>query len=141
MTRKESRTNAFMLLFSLYVNDEVVPDSDFILDDGTVIEVDEFCSSLINNTINNIDEIDTRISSFLQGWSLERLPKSSLAILRLSAAQLLYMKDIPISVVISEAVELAKRFGSEKDYVFINGALGSFEKSLEMNENTSNEHE
>ena len=141
MTRKESRTNAFMLLFSLYVNDEIVPDSAFELDDGTSLEVDEFCRSLINNTISNITEIDNKISAFLQGWSLERLPKSSLAILRLSAAQLLYMKDIPVSVVISEAVELAKRFGNEKDYIFINGALGSFEKSLEMDRNTDNEQE
>lgn len=141
MTRKESRTNAFMLLFSLYVNDEIVPDDNFELDDGTIIEVDDFCRSLINYTVTYIDEIDTRISSFLQGWSLERLPKSSLAILRLSAAQLLYMKDIPVSVVISEAVELAKRFGSDKDYIFINGALGSFEKSLEIDENIDHEQE
>ena len=66
----------------------------------------------------------------LQGWTLDRIPKTSLAILRLSAAQLLYMKDIPVAVVISEAVQLAKRFGDSGDYVFINGALSSFEKSL-----------
>lgn len=141
MTRKESRTNAFMLLFSLYTNDDIVPDDSIELEDGTVLEVDEFCRSLINNTVNNLDEIDDKISSFLQGWSLERLPKSSLAILRLSAAQLLYMKDIPVSVVISEAVELAKRFGSDKDYIFINGALGNFEKSLEQSDKKDDDNQ
>ena len=139
MTRKESRTNAFMLLFSLYTNDEILPEETIDLEDGETIEVDDFCRSLINNTVDNLTEIDEKISSFLQGWSLERIPKSSLAILRLSAAQLLYMKDIPVSVVISEAVELAKRFGSDKDYIFINGALGNFEKSLELNDANENE--
>ena len=139
MTRKESRTNAFMLLFSLYTNDEILPEETIDLEDGETIEVDDFCRSLVNNTVDNLTEIDEKISSFLQGWSLERIPKSSLAILRLSAAQLLYMKDIPVSVVISEAVELAKRFGSDKDYIFINGALGNFEKSLELNDANENE--
>ncbi len=130
MTRKESRTNAFMLLFSLYANDETIPEDTLELDDDGVIEVDDFCRRIIDNTRDNLTEIDGRIASHLQGWTIDRLPKTSLAILRLSAAQLLYMKDIPVPVVISEAVELAKRFGSSNDYVFINGALSSFEKAL-----------
>ena len=139
MTRKESRTNAFMLLFSLYANDDTVPEEDLELDDDGVIQVDEFCRRIIDCTKDNLTEIDSMISSHLQGWTLERLPKTSLAILRLSAAQLLYMKDIPIPVVISEAVELAKRFGSSNDYVFINGALSSFEKALTAGGGNSDE--
>ena len=130
MTRKESRTNAFMLLFSLYANDETIPETDLEMDEDGVLEVDDFCRELVEVTKNNVEEIDSRISQHLQGWTLERIPKTSLAILRLSAAQLLYMKDIPVAVVISEAVQLAKRFGDSTDYVFINGALSSFEKSL-----------
>lgn len=139
MTRKESRTNAFMLLFSLYANDDTIPDGDLELDEDGVISVDDFCRSLMDNTISNLEEIDRRISAHLQGWTLERLPKTSLAILRLSAAQLLYMKEIPVAVVISEAVELAKRFGSSNDYVFINGALSSFEKSLKSEDDGKDE--
>lgn len=130
MTRKESRTNAFMLLFSLYANDDTVPETDLEMDEDGVLEVDDFCRDLVEVTKNNIEEIDSKISQHLQGWTLERIPKTSLAILRLSAAQLLYMKDIPVAVVISEAVQLSKRFGDSNDYVFVNGALSSFEKSL-----------
>lgn len=139
MTRKESRTNAFMLLFSLYANDETIPEDILELDEDGVIEVDDFCRRIIDNTRDNLSEIDNRISSHLQGWTIDRLPKTSLAILRLSAAQLLYMKDIPVPVVISEAVELAKRFGSSNDYVFINGALSSFEKALAADSGSSDE--
>ncbi|MBR2740613.1 MAG: transcription antitermination factor NusB [Oscillospiraceae bacterium] len=139
MTRKESRTNAFMLLFSLYANDETIPEDTLELDDDGVIEVDDFCRRIIDNTRDNLTEIDSRIASHLQGWTIDRLPKTSLAILRLSAAQLLYMKDIPVPVVISEAVELAKRFGSSNDYVFINGALSSFEKALAAGSGNSDE--
>ncbi len=137
MTRKESRTNAFMLLFSLYANNDLDIDSIDLEDEG-VLEKDEFCNDLIEKTTAHLTEIDAAISEHLQGWTLERLPKTSLAILRLSAAQLLYMPDIPTGVVISEAVELAKHFGSSNDYVFINGALGSFEKSLNRPERESN---
>ncbi len=139
MTRKESRTNAFMLLFSLYANDDTLPEGALDMDEDGVIEVDDFCRSLIDSTRDNLEEIDEKISAHLQGWTLERLPKTSLAILRLSAAQLLYMKEIPVSVVISEAVELAKRFGSSNDYVFINGALGSFAKALPAEDGSVNE--
>ncbi len=119
-----------MLLFSLYANEDTIPESDLQMDEDGVLEVDDFCRALVQTTKNNIEEIDDRISQHLQGWTLDRIPKTSLAILRLSAAQLLYMKDIPVAVVISEAVQLAKRFGDSGDYVFINGALSSFEKSL-----------
>jgi len=139
MTRTEARTNAFMLLFSLYVNDEIVPEDVLSLDEDGTIEIDEFCKRLIDTTRDNMDTIDARIADHLQGWTLERLPKTSLAILRLSAAQLLYMKDIPVKVVINEAVELAKRFGSDNDYVFINGALSSFEKNMSIEEKENHE--
>ncbi len=119
-----------MLLFSLYANEDTIPESDLQMDEDGVLEVDDFCRALVQTTKDNIEEIDDRISQHLQGWALDRIPKTSLAILRLSAAQLLYMKDIPVAVVISEAVQLAKRFGDSGDYVFINGALSSFEKSL-----------
>ncbi len=119
-----------MLLFSLYANEDTIPESDLQMDEDGVLEVDDFCRALVQTTKNNIEEIDDRISQHLQGWTLDRIPKTSLAILRLSAAQLLYMKDIPVAVVISEAVQLAKRFGDGGDHVFINGALSGFEKSL-----------
>jgi N utilization substance protein B len=61
---------------------------------------------------------------------MARLPRVSLAILRISCAQLMFMPDIPQSVVINEAVELAKEYGGESEYSFVNGALRSICGSL-----------
>lgn len=130
LTRSEARERAFILLFALSVN----PDMDLIElpepDDELDMTYDEFAEELVNVTRNNIDEIDSRITSHLTGWTIERLPRTSLTILRLSTAQLLYMKDIPVSVVINEAVELSKHYGDDDDYTFINGALGSIARDL-----------
>ena len=125
MTRHQSRTNAFKLIFSLPCNDSFAED---LLAEHAVeleLETDELCDSIVHNTVDNLSQIDAKIEPNLKKWSLLRLPKISLAILRISCAQLMYMKDIPASVVIDEAVELAKEFGDEDEYSFINGVLRS----------------
>ncbi len=70
------------------------------------------------------------IVSRLKGWTINRIPGTSLTILRLSCAQLLYFKDIPSSAVCNEAVELAKKYGDENDYSFVNGTLGSIVRGM-----------
>ncbi len=130
MTRSEARRNAFLYVFQLYANDELVMEDSIELEDGLVLEADEFTHALVSLTVKNREQIDEIISSNLKGWTLKRLPKVSLAILRISVAQLLYMQDVPSGAVINEAVDLAKQFGNTDDYQFINGALGNIEKSL-----------
>lgn len=135
MTRSEARRNAFLLVFALYANDDLQTDDVQELEDGLSIQPDDFCRKLVSLTTENLEEIDAAVSKHLQGWNLERLPKASLAVLRLSAAQLLYCTDIPVGVVINEAVELSKQFGNADDYSFVNGALGSLARSLPAREN------
>ena len=130
MTRSEARRNAFLYVFQLYANDELVMEDSIELEDGLVLEADEFTHALVSLTVGHREQIDEIISSNLKGWTLKRLPKVSLAILRISVAQLLYMQDVPSGAVINEAVDLAKQFGNTDDYQFINGALGNIEKSL-----------
>lgn len=124
MTRRESRKNAFMLFFQTAVNDvtldELLENADF-----EDIHTDEFGLALLRGAIGHLDEIDALIRPHLKRWTLERLPRVSLAVLRLSVAQLLYMPEIPASVIINEAVELAKEFGAEDEYAFVNGSLRS----------------
>ena len=130
MTRSEARRNAFLYVFQLYANDELVMEDSIELEDGMILEADEFTHALVGLTVEHREEIDEIISSNLKGWTLKRLPKVSLAILRISVAQLLYMTDVPSGAVINEAVDLAKQFGNSDDYQFINGALGNIEKNL-----------
>ena len=130
MTRTEARRNAFLYVFQLYANDEIFMDEPIVLEDDITLESDDFSKSIVQNTTDNINKIDKTIESSLKGWSLDRLSKVSLAILRISVAQMLYMKDIPVGVVINEAVELSKHFGDKDDYQFINGTLGTIEKTV-----------
>lgn len=130
MTRSDARRNAFLYVFQLYANDEILMDEPLELEDDLTLESDEFTKLIVNSTIEHREEIDKKISDNLKGWTIDRLSKVSLAILRISIAQLLYMDDIPSGVVINEAVELSKHFGDSEDYQFINGALGKIEKSL-----------
>lgn len=129
MNRSEARRNAFLYVFQLYANDEIIMDEPLELEDDLILEADSFTEDLVHYTQDNIETIDKIISDNLKGWTIDRLSKVSLSILRISVAQLLYMRDVPRGVVINEAVELSKHFGDSDDYQFINGALGKIEKA------------
>ncbi len=130
MTRSEARRNAFLYVFQLYANDDVYMDEPIDLEDDLVLETDDFSKQIVDTTIEHNKEIDSIIVSSLKGWTIDRLSKVSLAILRISVAQMLYMKDVPVGVIINEAVELSKHFGDKDDYQFINGSLSRIEKSI-----------
>jgi N utilization substance protein B len=66
----------------------------------------------------------------LKGWSSERLSKTSISLLRLSIAEMLYGEPDMDSVIVNEAVELAKKYAGEKDYQFVNGVLGTVSRQL-----------
>ncbi len=77
-------------------------------------------------------EVDKQIEAYSDHWKMNRLAKVDLAILRLSITELLYRDDIPDSVSINEAVDLAKKFGGEDSGKFINGVLGKIARSKEQ---------
>lgn len=87
-----------------------------------------FSRLLIGGTIERLEEVDGAIQDHLEHWKIERLAKVDLAILRLSAYSLLYQRDIPASVTIDEAVELARDYGSDESYRFVNGVLDAIRK-------------
>jgi len=89
-----------------------------------------FARLLITGTIEKIDEVDGIIRKRLENWDFRRLAKVDLAILRMSVYCLLFQKDIPSSVVIDEAIDISKDFGSEDSYRFINGVLDGIRKML-----------
>ena len=73
-------------------------------------------------------EIDEEISAHAKDWSIERIAKVDLSILRIAVYELLYEKSIPVGATVNEAVELGKEFGGEKSARFINGVLGAVAK-------------
>lgn len=84
---------------------------------------DEFLQVLVEGTLENLQEIDQEISKHLERWSIDRLAKVDVNILRLGVYELLFNKDVPQNVVINEAIEIAKNFGDEKSGKFVNGIL------------------
>ena len=76
-------------------------------------------------------ELDEKIAELAIGWSVERMPKVDLSILRVALYEMMYMDKIPSSVSINEAVELAKRFGGDRSSAYINGMLGTFARQID----------
>lgn len=74
--------------------------------------------------INHLEQLDEQIESLSEGWKLKRIGKAELAILRLAIFEIQQDKEVPVGVAINEAVELSKRYGSDKSSKFINGILG-----------------
>ncbi len=76
------------------------------------------------------EEIDRIISDNLDNWTLDRIAKTDLAILRTAVAEMLYVESVPVRVSINEAVDLAKKYGDERSYAFINSVLGKISRGL-----------
>ena len=91
----------------------------------------EYIKRLVGLIYDHRLELDKHIADHSKGWKVERISKTATAIMRCAICEILYFEDIPTSVAINEAVELAKGYENEDVVSFINGILGSFARSLE----------
>jgi transcription antitermination protein NusB len=95
-------------------------------------EAARFASSLVHGTLANLPVLDQSIRQTAPDWPLDQMARIDVCILRLAIYELLVSKDVPVKVVINEAVELAKLFGSDSSGRFVNGVLGSVAKSQQQ---------
>lgn len=95
----------------------------FAPEEGVTDEVREFAGQLVRGTAERAHSIDETIQRFSQNWRLERMARVDRNILRLAVFELLHARDVPPRVVLNEAIELGKRFGTEESGAFINGIL------------------
>ncbi len=131
MTRHEAREQAFAVVFEKSFNESA--SFQEIIDGAQeceLVKINGFAGSLLNIVEENLVKIDETIVESLVNWSLQRLPKVSLAVLRLAVAEILFNEDVPVSVSVNEAVEIAKTFGSEEDASYINGVLSTIVKKI-----------
>lgn len=135
MARRKGRILAFQALYSWDLGNV---DVDNVLDFSWVEketlermgeESLSFTRLLVSGTIEHIEEIDSVIKSHLTNWDFDRLNKVDLAILRISVYPLLFQKDIHSSIIIDEAIDISKEFGSDDSFKFINAVLDSIRKS------------
>ena len=120
-SRREARERALELLYESYAKG--VPVSAVLA--GLVVSPDPYAAALVEGVAARGDEIDTLIGRFAKGWTVERMPVLDLSVLRLAVYELLAGDDPPVGVVISEAVELAKRYSTDDSGRFVNGVLAS----------------
>jgi N utilization substance protein B len=97
-------------------------------------DVEEFSNRLITGACENIEGIDSIINRYSEHWRLSRMSTIDRNILRMAIYELVYLRDIPPPVTINEAVELAKKYGTEESGAFVNGILDRIRIALNKGE-------
>ena len=134
MTRREAREQAFILVFEQTVREESMDSILHNAAEARDLVPNDFGEREALGVEEHREEIDQVSEKHIRGWSLRRLSKVALALLRLAVYEMLWEKSIPYSVSINEAVELAKVYGGKDDAAYINGVLASVSKSLPADE-------
>ncbi len=131
MSRRKSREQAFIFLFestfALQNVDEIIKYAESIREE----KISDFAKIIFEGVLDNIDDIDSSIEENLNGWEKSRLSKTVISILRVAVFEILYCPETPVSVAINEAVELSKKYTTEKETAYINGVLGAVSKKVE----------
>jgi transcription antitermination protein NusB len=133
--RRQARGYALQVLYALDLNDGQAVD-DALREYGGAFELEmddravDFARELVLRAVTYRTDIDDVIQGASKNWRLERMARVDRNILRLAACELKYALDVPVKVVINEAVELAKRFGTGESAAFVNGILDRIAASL-----------
>ncbi|MGB7365330.1 transcription antitermination factor NusB [Carnobacterium jeotgali] len=145
LTRRDIREKALQSLFQLSVNEDLskeeamqhalISDNDLIDEVETVL-VPSYLDMLVSGVMEKQDEIDEKIKTHLENWSLNRLAKTDLIIIRVAIFEMMYVSDVPDRVALNEALEITKKYSDEKSRKFVNGVLANI-----VNENSENEAE
>ena len=122
--RRAARERALELLYEAEAKETTAGD----VIDGLPIAPDPYASLLVIGVDDHRGEIDALVSQYAKGWALERMPAIDRALLRLATYELLHHPDVPVAVVISEAVELASQFSTDDSSRFVNGVLSAIAK-------------
>lgn len=134
MSRKTAREVAMKLTYEkMFGCDDTyydVLEKSGIVEEPTPADID-FASRMVSGVQENLEHIDGVLSEAAVGWTVDRMPKVDLSILRNAVYEICFAKDVPAAVAVNEAVELAKTFCDEKSPRFINGVLGKVVRSAE----------
>ena len=131
MRRTEARELFMQLLFQMEVQNDYsqIIKEKFVLEHMKESNQMEYFNLLFEAAVNNLPTIDEKLEACSDNWKISRMAKVDLAILRLSAAEILYLEDVPDSASINEAIDMAKKFGGDDSGKFINGILGKVVRS------------
>ena len=130
MKRRTAREKALQALFQIDLADTEIKEAlNSVTEDG---EVDEYLNFIVTDTMQNLDEIDTIIKANLENWTIERLGNIDRNILRVAICEMLKSTDVPVNVVMDEAIEIAKVFGDDQSSKFVNAVLSKVKQHLHL---------
>jgi N utilization substance protein B len=140
MSRRDARRHAFHLVFQFPYHNEW--DAQVLaaalahyydgLEDGERPRGRdaEYVLRAVTGTLDRRAQLDGVIGNFLQDWTIERLNRVDLALMRLAIYEMLCEPEVPLGVAVNEAVELAKEYGADESPAFINGVLGNVSRQI-----------
>ena len=135
MERRKAREAVLELLFERDFKREDDPAETIRLAaDCRETEVDSYMEEVYFGVIDRMAELDERITARAIGWKTKRMTKVALTVMRIAVYEMAYCEDIPFTVSINEAVELAKKFDDDKAPAFINGILNGVAEDLGLKE-------
>ena len=130
--RTLARKNALQIMYQGDLLDKAPRE---LIDNAQLVPetqgLDDYALMLLDGCKENLEAIDELIVSASENWALDRMPMVDRALLRLSTYEMRYVEDVPVSVSINEAVNLAKEFGGDDSPRFVNGILGRIATQLE----------
>ena len=131
MGRRELREQIFLLLFRVEFNDisEMPEQIQMFLEDDEVKRSEkdvEYITGKYDGIMEKLSELDAQLNERAESWNIGRMGKVELTVLRLALYEMKYDEDVPVSVAINEAVELAKKFGQDSSGAFVNAVLAKF---------------
>ena len=124
--RSKARKRALDAIFQADLTNKPIVE----IQDDTEIEDKKYSDILINGIKENKVQIDSLISDSLTNWTIDRIPRVDRNILRVAVYELLFQKEVPVSVVISEAVKLAEDLSTDESASFVNGTLANISKKI-----------
>ncbi len=134
MSRMKSREYCFKILYQIDIHkgsrDEVL---EIFFEENAVSDEDKrYINKVVFGALEEFDNINSLIESKSKEWKIGRISKVTLAILRVAIFEMLKMDDIPISVSINEAIDMAKEYDNKKTGAFVNGILGAIQKQIDV---------
>ena len=126
--RSKARKRALDTIFEADLKGISIPSTS--TNDETDVEVTNYSLDLVKGIKENQIQIDELITNSLQNWTFDRIPRVDRNILRIAVYELLFQKDVPTNVVISEAVSLAESLSTAESSAFVNGTLGTISKKI-----------
>ena len=130
MKREDIREITMQLVYQMDMTEDFRVADLSIVDENVKAAGKKQAAETLAAVQDHHEEIDALISKNLDKWSIERIAKTDLAILRTAVAEMLYVESIPVSVSINEADKIAKKYGDDRSYAFINSVLGKISRSI-----------